>query len=99
MPKIQTNPIINFKMNKITIYSGVSFCKPCVTYSETYKKLQEEFTNVEVHDVDDLAVKEDMFNKGIRSVPTTLFYDKDGKELDRQTGILSYNELSEFLAE
>ena len=80
-------------MNKIEIFSDPSYCPPCKVYKKTYDVLKEDFPDqVTIHDTGDLAVKEHMYNNGIRNIPTTVFDNGD-----KVAGALSYRELKEYL--
>ena len=68
---------------------SASWCTPCKVLAATLKDA-EGITNVDVDADRDKAIE-----FGVRSVPTLVFL-KDGKEVERKTGLMSiaqYNEI------
>ena len=86
-------------MKEVKVFTAPSWCGPCKAYKETYEKLAEEFDNVIIYDVDDSEHQEYVHFKKIKSLPTTIFFNEKGVEVDRQQGVLTYGDVAEFLLE
>jgi len=77
---------------------NADWCGPCKMLGPILETVAEshddiKFVSVNIDDEDDLAAKYDVF-----SIPC-LVYIKDGKEVKRNVGLLSKNELEKFIEE
>ena len=77
---------------------NADWCGPCKMLGPILENVAEshddiKFVSVNIDDEDDLAAKYDVF-----SIPC-LVYIKDGKEVKRNVGLLSKNELEKFIEE
>lgn len=76
-----------------------TWCMPCQMLTPILSKISEkydekaEFFKVNVDENQDAAMR-----YGVESVPTLIFF-KDGKEIERQVGLLSEEELSNIIEE
>jgi len=74
------------------------WCGPCKTQSQIIKTAGEKIkTPIEDVDIDNNIMMSVEYK--VRSVPTLVLLDNDGKEVKRQTGVLREKELLEFLGE
>lgn len=79
---------------------GSKGCRPCEMLQPILKNLRRKFGEkanilfVSVRERQMLATR-----YGVQSIPTLIFFDKDGKEVDRHTGFLPQDKLEEKLAE
>jgi thioredoxin 1 len=81
------------KVTKLEKY-GASWCGPCKILDNALK----EITDVEIvkHDADE---EPDLFNElGIRSVPTLIFRDEEGNELERTFGAIPVHNIEKIIA-
>ncbi len=73
------------------------WCGPCKMYGPKFVKFAEanatraKFVKVNVEDAEQIASQ-----FGVQSIPTTIFF-KDGKEILRETGILSEQYLDDAI--
>ncbi len=71
------------------------WCGPCKIYGPRFEEIatsnatKGKFVKVNVEEAEDVASE-----LGIQSIPTTVFF-KDGKEVDRVTGLLSKEQLAQ----
>jgi thioredoxin len=77
---------------------GASWCGPCKRYAPTFDKFAEENPDVKCFSID--AEKEQGLCEeyGVSSIPVTLVF-KNGKFLNKVSGILSTDNLSEITKE
>ena len=75
------------------------WCQPCKTLSVVLEDLSKEGIFVEKNlEVYDIEADEEITQKyRIRSVPTPILVEDDGKEVDRMVGLKSIEEIREFL--
>jgi len=75
------------------------WCQPCKTLSVVLEDLSKEGIFVEKNlEVYDIEADEEITQKyRIRSVPTLILVEDDGKEIDRMVGLKSIEEIREFL--
>lgn len=69
---------------------SAAWCTPCKVLAATLKD-KEGITNIDVDADRDKAIE-----FGVRSVPTLVFL-KDGKEVDRKTGLMSTSQYEEII--
>ena len=89
--------VLDSKIPVIVDFSA-DWCGPCKMLGPILENVAEshddiKFVSVNIDDEDDLAAKYDVF-----SIPC-LVYIKDGKEVKRNVGLLSKNELEKFIEE
>lgn len=66
------------------------WCGPC-------KALEKTLGNIE-HENIDIELNEELTSKyGIRSIPTLVLVDDEGKEMRRLTGAVTLDEINKFL--
>ena len=68
---------------------GAGKCIPCKAMEPIREELRKEYDGrltVEFHDVWKDPARAEQF--GVRMIPTTIFYDADGKELERTEGFI-----------
>lgn len=89
----------NYINNKPTImvFSALGWCQPCKQMHPIVNDLSIEYNNVvDVYEID-IEEEEVLTNKfGIRSVPTFLFIDKNGKQ-QRVTGSMSKEKMKNYI--
>ena len=79
---------------------GSKGCRPCEMLQPILKNLRRKFG--EKANILFVSVRERQMlasRYGVQSIPTLIFFDKDGKEVDRHTGFLPQDKLEEKLAE
>ena len=73
-----------------------SWCGPCKSLSRVFEEAKDKIAiPVEIVDIDEnrsMAIQ-----YGVRSVPTLVVVDDEGKELKRQSGMMAENQLLEFI--
>lgn len=74
---------------------GASWCGPCKVLDRTLEQISG--IEIEKYDVDE--EEELTLSKGIRSVPTLIFYDEYDKEVKRTVGAISVGEIISILKE
>lgn len=86
-------------MNKVIKFSA-SWCSPCVAYGPNYKKFADEVSgkDIDVLDLDVDANSDEAMKYGVRSIPLTVFI-KDGKVVDKMSGIVSTEKLLDKYSE
>lgn len=78
---------------------GASWCGPCRTVGPILHEVVNEIGNIELEDIDIEENEELIQQYKVKSVPTIVLIDNDGKELSRKTGSLSKNQLTDWLNE
>lgn len=81
---------------KVLVDFYATWCPPCKALSPILEVTEKEntdikFLKINVDDEQDLAIK-----YGIMSVPTLVFI-KNGEPVDKSIGLISKNELKEFI--
>ncbi|MCM1291882.1 MAG: thioredoxin family protein [Prevotella sp.] len=89
------SPIISIQDGKpMVIDFSASWCPPCQQLKPIYAKLTNEFkdqiTMITV-DVDENPEMAAQFN--VKAIPTIIFFDKNGKIIDTNSGFIPENEL------
>lgn len=80
-------------MNKLLVFSA-SWCGPCKAFKPTLLQLEQD--RLVYIDIDELPeIRQDY---DVRSVPTVVLVDEDGKELERFVGAQPLSKLQELLA-
>lgn len=73
-----------------------TWCGPCKMLSKVITNAQDKITlPIEVIDIDEQADTATLYN--VRSVPTLIVIDDDGKEVRRKVGALQEADLLKFL--
>ena len=74
------------------------WCQPCKMQSQIIKRAGDKIkTPIEDVDIDNNIMMSTEYK--IRSVPTMVLLDDDGKEVKRTVGVLNETQLLEFLGE
>ena len=77
---------------------GTGFCGPCKLVEENLKQLESEYPEIKFYLVDAEEAEDMVEELGIRNVPTLIRY-KDGIETDRRVGMMTKEQLKEFIGE
>lgn len=77
---------------------NASWCGPCRMLKPILEELSEtrsetKFVSINIDNEDELALK-----YGVSSIPCLVLF-KDGKEINRSVGLISRDELEEFIGE
>lgn len=81
-------------ITKIEKY-GSEFCGPCKVLDKTLSQINKDTVEIVKFDADE---NEDLFaEKGIRNVPTMIFYNETGDEVKRVTGSLPLSEILKII--
>ena len=68
---------------------GAASCIPCKMMAPILKELEEEYKGKAAIIFIDVSKNQDQAARfGIRAIPTQIFYDKDGKEVQRHMGFM-----------
>jgi len=67
---------------------GAVWCGPCRALAPVMNEIKGQFSNVKFEEYDVDVAYEEATQYGVRSVPTVVI-EKDGKEIDRFTGLQS----------
>ena len=77
---------------------GAKKCIPCKMMAPILEELQEEYAGLaSIVFIDVWEYREQAQRFGIRSIPTQIFYDKQGKEVTRHVGFMSKEDIIETL--
>lgn len=80
-------------MNKLLVFSA-SWCGPCKAFKPTLQQLdQDRLVYVDIDELPEIRQDYD-----VRSVPTVVLVDEDGKELERFVGAQPLSKLQDLLA-
>jgi len=78
---------------------GADKCIPCKMMAPIIEELKMEYEGVASINFIDVWKNPDEAKKyGIRAIPTQIFYDKDGKEVERHTGFIDKKSILEIFA-
>ena len=75
-------------------------CAPCIEMSEIIAQIKPDYEKrVNIIDilVDDQAEQRLISQFGINTIPTSIFYDKTGKPVGQQIGVIEKEKLTQFL--
>lgn len=76
---------------------GADKCIPCKLMAPIIAELEEEYDGIAAVTFIDVWKNPDEAKKyGVKAIPTQIFYDKDGKEVERHTGFLDKNSILEI---
>ena len=79
---------------------GAMSCIPCKMMAPIMKELEEEYKGKAAIIFIDVSKNRDQGTKfGIRAIPTQIFYDKDGKEVQRHEGFMDKKSIVALLQE
>jgi thioredoxin 1 len=77
---------------------GSESCPPCRMMKPVLKKLSEEYQGrLEIIYVDMAEDREFAVSRGVRTLPTQIFLDGDGREFKRHFGYFSYDGIKDVL--
>jgi thioredoxin 1 len=77
---------------------GAHKCIPCKMMAPIIEELQKEYADkASIIFIDVWEHREQAQRFGIRSIPTQIFYDKQGKEVDRHVGFLDKRSIMDML--
>lgn len=68
------------------------WCKPCKILDENLKRLEAEYTSINIDDNEDLVDK-----YKIKSIPTLIKLDDDNNIISTEVGLLDINELKKWI--
>lgn len=75
-----------------------TWCMPCQLMHPVFEELAEQFKDKVIFLKADADKAPGIINEyGIRGVPTFIFFDKDGKQMDRHSGQIEKQELAEMI--
>lgn len=74
-------------------------CGPCKMLAPVIDELAEEYQDVQFLSLDTALNEEKVREEGIRAVPTLIFKDEDGNEIERVVGLLPKAELAKKIEE
>ena len=75
-----------------------TWCGPCQMLSPILVQMDKEYEELEVYKVDVDENQDAAMRYGVNAMPTLIFF-KDGKEVERQVGLLSEEELRKLIDE
>lgn len=77
---------------------GTGFCGPCKLVEDNLKQLEAEYPEIKFYLVDAEEAEDMVEELGIRNVPTLIRY-RDGVETGRRVGMMTKEQLKEFIGE
>jgi thioredoxin 1 len=85
---------------KVTMLDlGGDKCIPCKMMAPIIEELKQEYDGIAaVAFIDVWKNPTEAKKYGIKAIPTQIFYDKDGKEVERHTGFLDKKSILEIFA-
>ena len=85
------------KSDKLTLVDfSANWCMPCKMFKPIVEELAENMQDINVYNVDIDECEEVARKYRIFSVPTLLLF-KNGEKIDTSVGLLTYDELEEFV--
>jgi thioredoxin 1 len=78
---------------KSFIKFSANWCQPCKVYAKNFEKFAENNNEYNFYDVDIEENRQLAIQFGVRSIPTTILIDENGKEIDRMMGVQTENTL------
>lgn len=83
--------------DKLTLVDfSASWCMPCKMFKPIVEELAENMKDINVYNVDIDECEEIAMEYRIFSVPTLLLF-KNGQKIDISVGMMTYEELEEFI--
>lgn len=78
---------------------GAVWCSGCLVMKPIWKKIEEKMPELDTQyfDVDEDADKIEKLNIDINRMPTFIFLDKEGNELERLTGEIAEDKILETI--
>lgn len=78
---------------------GAAWCSGCVIMAPRWKQVEEEnpWVITEYYDYDNSPDTVEKFGLQEAKLPTFIFLDKEGNEIDRKAGELSKKEITELV--
>jgi thioredoxin 1 len=78
---------------------GAEKCIPCKMMAPILKELEKEYEGLATVAFIDVRKNPDQAKRfGIRSIPTQIFYDREGKEVERHVGYLDKSSILKIFA-
>ena len=75
-----------------------TWCGPCQMLAPILSEVDKEYEEVEIYKVDVDENQDAAMRYGVNAMPTLVFF-KDGKEVERQVGLLPKEELIQIVEE
>jgi thioredoxin 1 len=78
---------------------GADKCIPCKMMAPILEELEKEYEGIATVAFIDVWKNPDQAKRfGIRSIPTQIFYDRDGKEVERHVGFLDKKSIQKIFS-
>ena len=96
---ISTQNVQQYKVTMLAL--GSDSCMPCKMMRPIMDNISAEYSNVKVifYDVTKPVGRPYAMKYGIRSIPTQIFFDKNGEEYSRHVGFFPKSDLVKVLQE
>jgi len=78
---------------KIVKFSAI-WCPECLIMRPRWKKIQADFPEQEIEDIDADAYPEKKKAYGVDHIPTIIFYDRAGAEIERVKTLMEIEEIA-----
>jgi thioredoxin 1 len=78
---------------------GAKSCASCQIMSKTLHKITQEHPNYNIHFINVAKERQAAHELKVRMIPTQIIFDKTGKEVYRNIGILSSKQINQLLQE
>jgi thioredoxin 1 len=77
---------------------GASWCPPCRQMQPVLQAIEEKYRGRAIVRPVDIDVNGDLASRsGVQSIPTLVFYDRNGQETSRHVGVLDQKECERIL--
>ena len=82
---------------KTVIKYGSKTCGPCIVYGPKFQDVADRTDGVNFISIDTASGDPRILEHGIRNIPTTVVLDSKGKVLKKKSGVMSPDQLKEFI--
>lgn len=97
-PQVEMNVLSPFPGRVVMLDLGATECIPCKMMAPILEELKRQYDGkADIIFIDVWKQPDEAAKYGVRIIPTQIFFDADGKEVQRHTGFLGKEQIIDIL--